>query len=262
MSKTRLGKEQAAKASDSAEDRSAPPTDISEIMKAIASSEKTILERIDSSTKDLNDKIDTIKEDLEKHETRLDSVEFGLNTYSDRTVELESEVSKLKSEVAKSTDKVDDIEGRQRRCNARIVGVKEGFENTGKTTDVVATMLKEMLGLNFTPTLDRAHRSLGQPGNSPRAIVVKFHYFQEKEDVFRRAASSQPLFLQDMKISIFHDFTAIVAKKRAAFSEAKRLLRDVTGVKFGVLFPSCPSHHFPNGTRQAIHGSIGSYGLH
>ncbi|KAK7940026.1 hypothetical protein WMY93_003352 [Mugilogobius chulae] len=203
MSKTRLGKEQAAKASDSAEDRSAPPTDISEIMKAIASSEKTILERIDSSTKDLNDKIDTIKEDLEKHETRLDSVEF---------------------------------EGRQRRCNARIVGVKEGFENTGKTTDVVATMLKEMLGLNFTPTLDRAHRSLGQPGNSPRAIVVKFHYFQEKEDMFRRATSSQPLFLQDMKISIFHDFTAIVAKKRAAFSEAKRLLRDVTASSLGSCF--------------------------
>ncbi|XP_076747485.1 uncharacterized protein LOC143421738 [Maylandia zebra] len=172
MSKTRSGREQAAKASDHAEDRpEAPPHDMN------------------------------------------------------RTVELENEVSKLKSDVAKLTSKLDDIEGRQRRCNARIVGVKEGFENTGKPTAAIATMLKDILGLDFTPMLDRAHRSLGQQGNSPRAIVVKFHYYQDKEEVFRRAAKSQPLLLQDMKISIFPDFTAMVAKKRAAFMEAKRLLR-------------------------------------
>ncbi|CAI5677927.1 unnamed protein product [Oreochromis niloticus] len=239
MSKTRSGKEQAVKASDHAEDRSeASPPDVSEIMRAIASSAKRILDRIDLSTKDLNDKIDTIKEDLEKQETRLESVEFGLNTYSDRTVELENEVSKLKSDVAKLTSKLDDIKGRQRRCNARIVGVKEGFENTGKPTAVIATMLKDILGLDFTRMLDHAHRSLGQQGNSPRAVVVKFHYFQEKEEVFRRAAKSQPLLLQDIKISIFPDFTALVAKKRAAFMEAKRLLRGCTGVKFGLLFPA------------------------
>lgn len=67
---------------------------------------------------------------------------------------------------------------------------------------------------------------------------MKFHYYQAKEEVFRRAAKSQPLLLQDMKISIFPDFTALVAKKRAAFMEAKRLLRGCAGVKFGLLFPA------------------------
>ncbi|CAL9687369.1 unnamed protein product [Knipowitschia caucasica] len=101
-------------------------------------------------------------------------------------------------------------------------------------------MLKELLSLEFVPTLDRAHRSLRQQpkdGDPPRAIVVKFHYFQEKEQVFRRA-SSAPMFLQGKKISIFPDYTSDVAKKRAAFSEVKRLLRSCTDVRFGLVYPA------------------------
>ncbi|CAL1600706.1 unnamed protein product [Knipowitschia caucasica] len=239
MSKNRGQRDQAAKAPDPPAAAASP--DMNVLMEAIANSEKTILERIDSSTKDLNDKIDTIKEDIVKQDTRLQDVESGLNVYSDRTEQLEDGVSVLRAEVARLANKLDDLEGRQRRCNARIVGVKEGFENTGKPTDVIATMLKDVLGLGFTPMLDRAHRGLQRPaqnGDPPRVIVVKFHYFQEKAEVFKTAANSSPLKLQGRRISIFPDYTADVAKKRAAFNEAKQLLRSCAGVKFGVLFPA------------------------
>lgn len=130
------------------------------------------------------------------------------------------------------------MEGQQLRCNASIVGVKEGFENSGKPTDVIATMLKEILGTSFTPTLDRTHRGLRPPpkdGDPPRVIVIKFQYFQEREEVFQRAAST-PLLLQDKRISIFPDYTNEVAKRRAAFGEANRLLRSCANVRFGLLY--------------------------
>lgn len=230
-------KDQAAKASGHEE---VLLPDVNGIMEAIANSEEKILARIDSSTADLNEKIGSIRTELAQQSSRLQDVEVGLSEYSDRTVTVESEVGQLKLEVAKLTQKLDDLEGRQRRCNARIVGVKEGFESSGKPTEVFATMLKEILGLNFVPTLDRAHRSLRplpKTGDPPRAVVVKFHYFQEREDVFRRAGAT-PLLLQGKRISIFPDYTNEVTKRRAAFTEAKRLLRSCINVRFGLLYPA------------------------
>lgn len=240
MSK-RTGKDQAAKASSS-DDRLLPTSspDMSGVMEAIATLEQKILARIDLSTKDLNEKIGSIKSVLADQEGRLQEVETGLNEYSDRTVTVEGDVSQLKLQVAKLTQKLDDLEGRQRRSNARIVGVKEGYEDSGKPTDVFAAMLKELFGLGFVPTLDRAHRSLRpQPkdGEPPRVVVVKFHYFQEREEVFRKA-SLAPALLQGKKISIFPDYTTDVAKRRASFAEAKRLLRSCKDVRFGLLYPA------------------------
>lgn len=249
MGKTKVGKDQAAEPS-SPEDRLSP--DMSGIMEAIANSEQKILARIDSSTKDLNEKIGSIKSDLAGQEARLQDVETGLNEYSDRTVTVESDVSQLKLQVAKLTQKLDELEGRQRRSNARIVGVKEGYENNGRPTDVFAAMLKELFGLSFVPTLDRAHRSLRPRPNDkdpPRVVVVKFHYFQEREEVFRKASVTSAL-LQDKKISIFPDYTTDVAKRRASFAEAKRLLRSCTGVRFGLLFPAVLRITTPTGQEK------------
>ena len=39
-----------------------------------------------------------------------------------------------------------------------------------------------------------------------------------------------------MTISV--DFTARVAKARAAFNDVRRMLKDVPGVRFGLLFPA------------------------
>lgn len=97
-----------------------------------------------------------------------------------------------------------------------------------------------MLGLTFALTLDLAHRSLRlQPkdGDPPRAIVVKLHYFQKREEFFRKATSIT-MVLQDQRISIFPDYTPEVVKKRAAFSEVKQLVRGCADVTCGLLYPA------------------------
>ncbi|KAJ8356636.1 hypothetical protein SKAU_G00194300 [Synaphobranchus kaupii] len=182
-------------------------------MAAIANSESKILARIDSSTADLNAKIDSIRDDMAKQETRLRDLEDGLNTYSDKTASAE-DIGRLKSEISTLRLKIDDLEGRQRRCNARTVGIKEGLETSGdqRPTVTIAKMLQELLGLNFTPTLDRAPPQ-------PAARTQR-----------RRTPQN-----------------CRVAKKRAAFSEAKQLLRSCQGVKFGIQFPAVLRITSPSG---------------
>lgn len=99
---------------------------------------------------------------------------------------LEKQVSRLSSDVVKLTSKVEDLENRQRWGNGRIFSVREGLETVDgmRPTLSIAKLLQEILGLDYAPTLDRAHRSIqsaSKNGEPPRPILVKFHYLQEKE---------------------------------------------------------------------------------
>lgn len=245
----RCKKEAFAKASDTAETSSVyeessdeETIDLSAVMAAIASSENKILARIDSSIADLNTKIDALREDTAKQEVRLNELESGLNTYSDRTATTENEVAMLKAEATSLRQKMEEIDGGQRRFNARLVGIKEGFELSEgrRPTASIAELLQELLSLNFIPTLDAAYRGArrANEGGPPRVIVIRFHYLRERDEVFRTAARLAPLTLHDKRVSIFPDYTVMVARKRAAFAEAKRLLRSCQNVKFGVRFPA------------------------
>ncbi|KAK7913515.1 hypothetical protein WMY93_013726 [Mugilogobius chulae] len=243
-------KSEAAKATDSI---TASP-DTAKLMAAIANSEKTavakitILETKVESKEQLEDvrtefgaMISPLDASIAENKSRLTSLESATNVYSDRVVDLEKEVRCLKETVTTLSEKTEDLEGRQRRCNIRILGVKEQFEAGTQPVTSVAKLLQEVLGMDAVPTLDRAHRSL-QPvppkGQRPWPFVVKFHYYQEKLEVLRRAARNGPLFYHGDKILIFPDLPPTVAKRRGSFKEVKELLRGLQGVKYGMLYPA------------------------
>uniref|UniRef100_A0AAV2M5G9 Uncharacterized protein n=1 Tax=Knipowitschia caucasica TaxID=637954 RepID=A0AAV2M5G9_KNICA len=54
-------------------------------------------------------------------------------------------------------EKCEDLEGRSRLNNIRVVGVPEGSEDS-RPTVFVAKLLQGLLGLDGEPVLDRAHR--------------------------------------------------------------------------------------------------------
>lgn len=116
----------------------------------------------------------------------------------------------------------------------------------------MAKLLQESLGLDTAPALDRAHCSL-QPeparGQQPRAFIVKFHYYQEKLEVLRRAARVSPLTYNGDKIMIFSDLPPLVVKRRSAFREVKELLHRCQGVRFGVLCPARLKVSFSRGEK-------------
>uniref|UniRef100_A0A3Q3BY06 Reverse transcriptase zinc-binding domain-containing protein n=1 Tax=Haplochromis burtoni TaxID=8153 RepID=A0A3Q3BY06_HAPBU len=177
---------------------------------------------------------------------------------ANRVVALEAKVDALSAQVVRLADKADDLESRQRRDNCRLIGVEEGFGNI-RPEKAVAELLKEALALDYTPTLDRAHRSL-QPrpkdGNAPRPIIVKFHYFQEKVDVLRKAMGAGPITRNGKRFYIYPDYSATVRKKRSAFTEVRRLLRRCTGVKYGLLYPATLKITTPAGEQMSFEDPI------
>ncbi|KAJ8348917.1 hypothetical protein SKAU_G00275060 [Synaphobranchus kaupii] len=79
--------------------------------------------------------------------------------------------------------KVDDLEGRSRRNNIKIVGIPEREEGN-KPAEFIAALIPKLLGEdNFQSVIiDRAHRTLRSTppeGAKPRAIIARVHFFRE-----------------------------------------------------------------------------------
>ncbi|KAK7877354.1 hypothetical protein WMY93_031942 [Mugilogobius chulae] len=185
---------------------------------------------------------------------RTASLEEAANTHSDKIADLEQQVVELQKEVAGLSAKTEDLEARSRRCNLRIFGVKEGRETGAKVSTFVAELLQYTMQLDKPPVIDRAHRTIQQPpgdGQPPRAFVVKCHYYQEKETILQKAISSRKLVTGDGDtVRVFPDYTPTVARRRAAFGQAKQLLRQCEGVKYGLLYPAKLRITTPDGERK------------
>lgn len=179
-----------------------------------------------------------MRTDIEQMKTTIKDMEGSMSTWTDEVNELQAVVGTLKSELKELRDKSEDMEGRMRRCNIRIVGVAEGPGSA--STQSVSKLLSEALKLDKEVLVDRSHRSLRPliPGGKPRVIVAKLHYYQDCVEVLRRARCQAPLQLNGNSISIFPDYTASVAKARAAFTDVRSLLREQRGVRYGLLFPA------------------------
>lgn len=176
-------------------------------------------------------------------EARKKEVDDTLNDQSDSITSMETKLKELEKEMLTLRRRSEDLEARSRRNNIRIVGVREGAE-TGKTpSEFIAGLLKEKLGLSVTPTLDWAHRTLGArrdgAGAPPRAFVVRCHYYIEKEEILKKAREMERTPEgRSGRIHIFPDYTQEVNNKRAAFKEARSLLRTYGGVRYGLRYPA------------------------
>lgn len=186
-------------------------------------------------------KFSTLQSNVTALEETVSSVTSATSQMSDTITELESTVSRLRSQVDVLTEKCVDLEGRSKRQNLRLVGIKEGMEFGRKTGDFVAEVLKEVLELEETPLVDRAHRALRSRPESeapPRHIILKIHYSCVFEDIVNRVSKKRDLMFRGQRIFIFRDFPAAVVKQRAAFTPVRALLRGKPGVKYGLLYPA------------------------
>lgn len=172
-------------------------------------------------------------------ETDIQEVKDGMSTWSDDITELQATVKGLQSEVKSLRDKCEDMEGRMRRGNIRIVGIDEN-PNSSRPSEV-SKVLRQVLELDRDVKVDRSHRTLApkKPGDDrPRVIVAKMHYDGDAVDILKRARDKAPLVYNGKRISIFPDYTTGVAKARASFSDARKALRGRRDVRFGLFYPA------------------------
>uniref|UniRef100_A0A3B3US68 L1 transposable element RRM domain-containing protein n=1 Tax=Poecilia latipinna TaxID=48699 RepID=A0A3B3US68_9TELE len=178
------------------------------------------------------------------------------STVDMRFVELNGSISSLKAALSDISDRVTSTEAavvsridgfrswrsnmilswRIWRQNIRIVGIQEKAEND-RPTDFVCKLLRED---NFDRPMevDRAHRSLTQAKDGKaRAIIVRLHYFQEKERVLRLAREKGPLQYDGRLVFIFPDLTSAVMKKRQTFQAIREQCR-AKGTHYGFGYPA------------------------
>lgn len=106
----------------------------------------------------------------------------------------------------------------------------------------MAGLLKNALGLDNSPTLDRLNRTLrARPGDKdpPRVFVIKCHYYKEKEAILRKAAKAKEMITPDGdKIRIYLVYTLTVVKQCAAFRDVKKILMDCHDVEYRLRYPA------------------------
>lgn len=206
---------------------------LSEEFTALRADLNAVRAEIASNSTATRAEITSIKSDVE-------DVKSGLSTWSDEVNSLQTIVTDLQSELVKIRDRCEDMEGRMRRGNIRIVGVEE-YPNSTNPKEV-SKIIREALQMDRDVKVDRSHRTaaLTKPGGGerPRVIIAKLHYDGDAADILRRARDKAPLTYQGKRIAIFPDYTTSVAKARAAFSDARKVLRGRSDVRFGLLYPA------------------------
>ncbi|KAI4806957.1 hypothetical protein KUCAC02_017747 [Chaenocephalus aceratus] len=149
------------------------------------------------------------------------------------------------------------MEGRSRRENIRIHGVKEGAEdNSPSMGTFVEDLLREGLDLpaTFELRVERAHRALmpKPPGEvSPRSIVVKLSSYRTKEELLRLAWQKRGFQHLERRVNLDHDYAPDVLRKRKAYAEAKTVLR-VRKIRFQTPFQASKRP----GTRDRAGGNV------
>ncbi|KAA8578626.1 hypothetical protein FQN60_004509 [Etheostoma spectabile] len=179
---------------------------------------------------ELQTSIMALEKNVTSHANTIGELEKSASHQLDDVTALQRQVTRLSS-VEKLTGKCEDLEGRSRRHNIRIIGVPKGTKGP-KPRDFIAGLRQEILSLGEKPLIDRAHRTLQRP------FVLRLHYFHTLEDILRKAAEAKQLYHGGKRIQIFPDYPPAVARKRALFNGTRELLRGRPGVRYGLLYPA------------------------
>lgn len=240
------------------------------ILQAITALKEELLAKIDEKmevqTADIISQMDQLREEwrsgMDNVNGRADALEQQFLQLEEATSEhstiistLEREVTEMKKDIVKLKARNEDLENRSRRCNLRIIGVKEGREDVKGALNYVSQMLGETLELEKAPLLDRAHRALrnveqGEEASSPRTFILRCHYFQEKKAILDKVGGKLLRTTDGDDIRIFPDYSYEVSKRRAKFNDVKKMLRDakIDKLRFGVMYPAELKITLPDGT--------------
>ena len=97
---------------------------------------------------------------------------------------LQIEVSSLKVEIKNLEKKTDDQEQYSRRNCLLIHGLNE--TKTENTDEIVLDVINNKLNMEMSQvSIDRSHRLRKRKGQKPRAIIVKFTRYKDRNHVFR-----------------------------------------------------------------------------
>ncbi|RVE72625.1 hypothetical protein OJAV_G00039410 [Oryzias javanicus] len=202
-----------------------------------------VLREIREFRKENADNLKDLRDELMRTNGRIDEAERRIVETEERVQSMEEATCELIKFQKKLEERLVDQEGRSRRENIRLHGVKEGAEDNAESVAAfVSTLLREKLDLpsTFTVNIERAHRALtSRPPNDspPRSIVVKLLSYRCKEEIIKRAWEKKGFMYEGRRVFVDHDYAPEVMKKRKEYNEAKKILREKK-IRFQTPFPA------------------------
>uniref|UniRef100_A0A672I005 L1 transposable element RRM domain-containing protein n=1 Tax=Salarias fasciatus TaxID=181472 RepID=A0A672I005_SALFA len=200
------------------------------------------LQDINNLRGELSSQMKTLTDNQSESINKQREMEKSLTDVGDRVVALEKANERLSNDYKKALEKCMDLENRSRRQNIRIVGVDEDSEKSNPTRFVVDLVMQILGRENFRSPLiiDRAHRTLGPkpgPGERPRALLVRLHYYTGKEKILQLSREKGQLLYNGSPVHIFPDTSPEVTRLRASFKHVKAKLR-TSDVPYSLFYPA------------------------
>lgn len=214
-----------------------------------ASFRQTIQEITANITKVIDEKLGPLSQTILAHAEQLKKIEERTAeaenriAAAERTCEdVDTRVHELQKQIQGMAEHIDDLENRGRRKNVRIIGLPEDTEGSNPTK-FFESWIPNVLGMETKAgrvKIERAHRTLAPkpgPNQRPRPVLIRFHNFADKQRVLDAARHSGTVKYREVPIMFFQDLSAAVLRKRKAFDDVKKRLRDI-GAKYMMLYPA------------------------
>ncbi|XP_031747289.1 uncharacterized protein LOC116406722 [Xenopus tropicalis] len=181
-----------------------------------------------------------LNHEVRQLEGRTDHLENKMAELVSSHNELIDANSTLESEVDKLTNKLADIEDRNRRNNLRIRGVPEQIKMEDLNhylTEMLQTLLPQEKLEHLL--VDRAHRlprNKNAPPGAPREVILRLHFYHIKELTLNAFRNKQELPDKYTTLQCYPDLSAHTMKKRKDFAQVTVILREAD-IPYRWLFP-------------------------
>ena len=149
---------------------------------------ETKLRSLDTRVTETEKCCEFLSETNESHKSELKTAKKQLDTLQKTCQRFEKETQELKTQNDALDTKLTDLEARSMRENLMFYGIPEGGNNEN-CEELVKRVCTDIMQMQRTHemTFDRAHRAGSRSGSKVRPIVVKFHYYSEREEVRKKS---------------------------------------------------------------------------
>lgn len=208
-------------------------------------STKDIMLAINSFKQDLNIKIDgvlteirIVQTDIKDCSGRIMEAETRICTAEDEIRTLKESIENLESKTKNLTNKVDDLEGRSRRNNLRVLGIPEKIEGND-TCSFMEKWIADTLKI-APPVLERAHRITASQSSTryPRTVIIKCLNYKDRENILKAARIQKEVTYQNNKIRFLPDLPAEVYKQQRMYDGVRKRLREHGLDKHRIIYPA------------------------
>lgn len=223
----------------------AVPADAEQVINMDNPSTKDLMLAITSFKQDFNTKTDgvlteirIVQTDIKECRGRIMEAEMRISTAEDEMQTLKETIENLESKTKHLTNKVEDLEGRSRRNNLRVLGIPEKVEGND-TCSFMEKWIADILKIT-PPVLERAHRITASQSSTkyPRTIIIKCLNYKDRENILKAARIQKEVTYQNNKIRFLPDLPTEVYKQQRSYDGVRKRLRELGLDKHRVIYPA------------------------